>query len=160
MNWGAIGAVGEILGALAVVGSLIYVGRQFRHSSTHSLHSLYQQTVGNFSASPANADVMFRGNNDPGQLTYAERYHYAILLHDLHNAVSINWEQYQRGLINEEGKDRLMKVASYYTNTPGGTAWWAGELSGIPARGFFPISYVEAIESLGSVSSLAVARDA
>ena len=75
MNWDAIGAVGEILGALAVVGSLIYVGRQFRHSSTHSLHSLYAQTVSNFSANPANADVIFRGNNDPSQLTDAERYH-------------------------------------------------------------------------------------
>ena len=90
MNWDAIGAVGEILSALAVVGSLIYVGRQFRHSSTHSLHSLYQQTVSNFSANPANADLMFRGNSDPGQLTRAEQYHYAILLHDLLNAVSAN----------------------------------------------------------------------
>ncbi len=160
MNWDAIGAIGEILGALAVVGSLIYVGRQFRHSSTHSLHSLYAQTVSNFSANPANADVIFRGNNDPSQLTDAEQFHYTMMLHDLHNAVSVNWEQYQRGLINEEAKDRLLKVAAIYTSTPGGRAWWTGELNGFRMSEFFPDTYVEVIESLGSVSSLAVAPDA
>ena len=160
MNWDAIGAVGEILGALAVVGSLIYVGRQFRHSSTHSLHSLYAQTVSNFSANPANADVIFRGNNDPSQLTDSERYHYTMLLHDLHNAVSVNWEQYQRGLINEEAKDRLLKVAALYISSPGGRAWWTGELNGFRMSEFFPVTYVDVIESLVSVSSLAVAPDA
>ena len=32
MNWEAIGAVGEVLGALAVIGTLIYLGRQVSHS--------------------------------------------------------------------------------------------------------------------------------
>ena len=83
-----------------------------------------------------------------------------MLLHDLHNAVSVNWERYQRDLINEEAKDRLLKVASFYTSTPGGTAWWTGDLNGIRGSGFFPVTYVDVIESLGSVSSLAIARGA
>ena len=32
MNWDAIGAIGEILGAIAVFMSLIYLGRQIRFS--------------------------------------------------------------------------------------------------------------------------------
>jgi hypothetical protein len=32
MNWEAIGAVGEILGAIAVIGTLIYLAVQVRHS--------------------------------------------------------------------------------------------------------------------------------
>ena len=83
-----------------------------------------------------------------------------MLLHDLHNAVSVNWEQYQRGLINEEAKDRLLKVAALYTSTPGGTAWWTGELNGVRMSEFFPGTYVDVIESLVSVSSQAVAPDA
>ncbi len=35
-----------------------------------------------------------------------------------------------------------------------------GELTGVRASDFFPVTYVDVIESLGSVSSLAVARDA
>jgi len=33
MDWTAIGAIGELIGAVAVVASLIYVGRQVRHAS-------------------------------------------------------------------------------------------------------------------------------
>ena len=32
MNWDAIGAVGEIVGAIAVIGTLIYLARQIGHS--------------------------------------------------------------------------------------------------------------------------------
>lgn len=146
MNWDAIGAIGEILSALAVVGSLIYIGRQFRHSSTQALHSIYQHTVSNFSANGQNAAVMFRGNQNRDDLTDVERYQYAMLLHDMHNAVSLIWEQYERGLVDKEGKDRIMKVASFYNSTPGGTAFWNGEILPLPASVLFSASYVDAIE--------------
>ena len=149
MNWDAIGAVGEILGALAVVGSLIYVGRQFRHSSTQALHGIYQQTVSNFSANAQNAAVIFRGNQKPNDLTDAERYHYAMLLHDMHNAVSLIWEQHERGLVDTEGKDRILKVAAFYNASPGGRAFWNGELLPVPAGSLFSASYVDAIERYG-----------
>ena len=32
MNWDAVGAMGEVIGALAVIGTLIYLGRQVSHS--------------------------------------------------------------------------------------------------------------------------------
>ncbi len=47
MGWEAVGAIAEGLAALAVVVSLLYVGRQFRHSSTQSLQTIYFQTVNN-----------------------------------------------------------------------------------------------------------------
>ncbi len=34
MNWTAIGAIGEVLGAVAVVLSLVYVAAQVRHNTT------------------------------------------------------------------------------------------------------------------------------
>ena len=45
MNWDAIGAVGEIVGALAVVLSLFYVGRQVRESSKAVKGQTYQSLV-------------------------------------------------------------------------------------------------------------------
>ena len=36
MNWEAIGAIGEILGAIAVVGSLVYVASQIKHNTAVS----------------------------------------------------------------------------------------------------------------------------
>ena len=39
MNWEAIGAVGEVGGAIAVVATLAYLAAQIRHSSESTLAS-------------------------------------------------------------------------------------------------------------------------
>jgi hypothetical protein len=33
MNWEALGAIAELLGAIGVIGSLVYLGMQIRHSA-------------------------------------------------------------------------------------------------------------------------------
>ena len=42
MNWDAIGAVGEIVGALAVVVTLIYLAVQTRHSAAATQRQIMQ----------------------------------------------------------------------------------------------------------------------
>lgn len=42
MNWDALSAVGELIGALAVVVSLLYVGRQIRQSTAAARASSFQ----------------------------------------------------------------------------------------------------------------------
>ncbi len=42
MNWDAIGAIGEIIGALAVVATLAYLALQVRHARTEMNHSIRQ----------------------------------------------------------------------------------------------------------------------
>ena len=42
MDWSAVGAVGELIGALAVVSSLLYVGRQLRQSNTMARAAAWQ----------------------------------------------------------------------------------------------------------------------
>jgi len=39
MNWDAIGAVGEVGGAIAVVATLVYLARQIRHSAEANIAS-------------------------------------------------------------------------------------------------------------------------
>lgn len=53
MNWDAIGAIGEMLGAMGVLGTLVYLSFQIR-SNTHevrnsTVHSLLDRSVENFS---------------------------------------------------------------------------------------------------------------
>jgi hypothetical protein len=45
MNWDAIGAVAELLGAIAVIASLIYLGLQIRASTYQSRAQLFQQVT-------------------------------------------------------------------------------------------------------------------
>ena len=48
MDWSMVGAISELVGAVAVVASLVYVGRQVRHSTTMArsavLHELSAET--------------------------------------------------------------------------------------------------------------------
>ena len=47
MNWDAIGAVGEIVGAMAVVVSLVYLGSQIRVQNRESrLAAMHDVSIG------------------------------------------------------------------------------------------------------------------
>ncbi len=79
MNWDAIGAVGEILGALAVVITLVYLSIQLRQN-TKALHSTatqsaHDQTTGAYRAlslEESLADIWVRGVRDPDSLSDTE----------------------------------------------------------------------------------------
>jgi hypothetical protein len=78
MNWDAIGAVGEIIGALAVVFSIVYLAIQIRQNAK-SLQSTVEQSISNqFSSITANASMsnipglLIRASKDPSELTDEE----------------------------------------------------------------------------------------
>ncbi len=69
MNWDAIGAVGEIAGAAAVVVTLVYLARQIRHSNAVVGAQVYQERANtrmmlhhSISDSEHLAPIMFRMN--------------------------------------------------------------------------------------------------
>jgi hypothetical protein len=56
MNWEALGAIAELLGAIGVIGSLVYLGMQIRHSAlqtelnTKTMRAtVYNQTISQIS---------------------------------------------------------------------------------------------------------------
>ena len=147
MNWEPIGALAELVGAFAVVGSLLYVGKQFRQASTQTTHDRYQQTVNNFSASRENADLIWKGNNHPEELSEAEINHYSMLIANFLFAASLVWEQHQKRIVSDDSFKRIMTIAYYYYSTKGGRAYWDGFWSGVPIRTFFPVGFVDHVES-------------
>ena len=79
MNWDAIGAIGEIIGAFAVVLSLIYLSLQIRRQSEESkmaaMHDIavgFRDSVVIFTNAEL-ADLFIRSNHDPESLTERER---------------------------------------------------------------------------------------
>lgn len=77
MNWQAIGAIGEILGAIAVVLTLIYLALQFRGMKAQ----INNDALGQVQAADhnlvlmmlENAELMSKANGDP-ELSAVERY--------------------------------------------------------------------------------------
>lgn len=78
MNWEAIGAVGEIVGAMAVVISLVYLASQIRIQNTesqvasmHEISEAYRDSLANF-ADGEIAAISLKANNDFESLTDIE----------------------------------------------------------------------------------------
>ena len=60
MTWDAIGAVGEIIGAVAVVISLVYLASQLRHSNELARENAYRELQRDI------GQIMSELNRDPG----------------------------------------------------------------------------------------------
>ncbi len=71
MNWEAIGAVGEILGAAAVVISLMYLAvqirgqnREARLSAMHEISVGFRDSIGTFAGDEGLRKILMRANED------------------------------------------------------------------------------------------------
>jgi hypothetical protein len=85
MNWDAIGAVGEIVGALAVVVSLLYLAGQIRVSNKASRNSLIQELQGTvkivFQMHLDEAELIIKGMKDFDSLSEVEEMKFHLLFH-------------------------------------------------------------------------------
>ena len=79
MNWEAIGAVGEIAGALAVVGSLIFLGtqiraqnRESRMSAIHEISTAFRESI-DFTLDTTLTEIFTKGNIDFDSLSDSEK---------------------------------------------------------------------------------------
>lgn len=94
MNWDAISAISEVVGAVAVVISLLYVASQIRSQATSAklgaLHELArsQRDASNMFATAVASDIFVRANEGLDTLSEAESTQLVILVTNLFRA----WE--------------------------------------------------------------------
>ena len=89
MNWDAIGAVGETVGALAVVISLVYLATQIRNqnreakiSSVHEITEAFRQAITSFQDAQR-ATVYTKALNDYDGLSEAEKLQFISMVQGL-----------------------------------------------------------------------------
>ncbi len=131
MNWDALGAIAETLGAIAVVASLVYLGRQVKqgsrevHASTsNSVLSAVQDGflplyIGD------NAKIFSRGLAAPGELNDDDRALFSFLMQrQVFNFQNIVF-QYENGSLAEPLFLSLLRgYQEYFFNSAGFRAWW------------------------------------
>jgi hypothetical protein len=94
MNWDAVGAIGEIIGAFAVVVSLVYLAVQIRSQNSQAkLSALHEMSKEQRAASPMFAneqisDIFVRANKDYGSISEAESVQLIVVVTGLFRA----WE--------------------------------------------------------------------
>ena len=132
MNWDAIGAIGEIVGALAVVVSLAYLGTQIRISNRASRQTAEQHLIdvqkiwlGRISDSESLADIWIKGSKNDSALSESEWIRYGALC----NEITLNWER--SFLLGKDGDvsslvlDRDSRQRRIVINSPGYRKWFA-----------------------------------
>jgi len=138
MNWEMIGALSELFGAAAVVGSLVYLARQLRMTRQVDQVSAFQDVfngftlhAGQFFSAPN--DLALKGLTDRGSLSGAERMRFDQLLANLLNQLEMTSWLVQVGLMKEEDMGTMdwwlaNKVFCY----PGARDWLDANEPGYP----------------------------
>lgn len=138
MNWEAMGAVGEVVGALAVVLTLAYLARQIRQSNRQDLLSAFRhnfdstnQFLASTFDSPELAELVVRGRGSYEALSPAERirfdhFHFVVL-----NIVESNLFQVRQTADGVErsyadwARENMKVVVAGYFAFPGTRTLWA-----------------------------------
>ena len=122
MNWDAISAIGEILGATAVLGTLAYLAAQVRQNVAAAAAATYDSALSGFNeinlAIADNAkltDIFSRGLYDPESLDETEAVRFAFLCRAASNQYLKLLRLWQREAMGGE--------AGQIYPTPGGQAF-------------------------------------
>jgi hypothetical protein len=135
MNWDAIGACAEMLAAIGVITSLVYLADQMRQNTVAARRSNARQTTSDNNATLRSiaesgelSAIMIKGFGSLEELNPVERYRFDIaLVQWLFNAEQ-TIADHKEGILPESTLVAYKSAVPTYLNTPGGVTWW-GERS-------------------------------
>ena len=130
MNWDAIGAIGELIGAVAVVVTLIYVARQIHQANAQTQAAArysFIEAYGEMNTSITNnkevASIFRRGFlGEP--LDDDEHYQFFALIGQFINTWSVLFDLHEDGLLPENQWVMVRKDIITMMNEPGGRDFW------------------------------------
>ena len=132
MNWDAIGAVGEILGAAGVIGTLAYLAIQIRKSDqtarANSLQALWDGARDR-SFAPQYADreiggIWARGLTNFDALDSSEKRRFFFFFAEHNFQFQQAMDLFKAGLIPETDYQAWLYYTATLLQTPGGKAAW------------------------------------
>ncbi len=139
MNWDAVGAIAELLGAIGVIASLVYLAGQIRHSrkqmdqNTRAVRAgAYQQFTANLQSTmftavsvPALEGVVFRGMANPETLNEEEAGRFQWWLIGVFLTYENAHYQYRMGQL-DENRWQIHRLSLHnLLGSPGIRNWWA-----------------------------------
>jgi len=123
-DWGAIG---ELVGGIAVIVTLIYLAVQLRQYAMGMNSATFHATMQGFNQlntmyvkDPALADTLSRGMADPASLSPDERHQFLWLVRCYVNIYENLYQQYTRGACPEEYWRRYARELKQTLDSPGG----------------------------------------
>lgn len=130
MNWDALGAIGELIGAVAVVVTLLYVGRQIHQANVQAQASArysFIEAYGHMNSSiTENKDVasVFRRGLKGHELGEDESIQFFALLGQFLNTWSALFDLHVDGMLPENQWTMVRLDIITMLSEPGGKEFW------------------------------------
>ncbi len=148
MDWNAIGAIGEILGAVAVVATLGYLAVQTRHSvaatqanTRQAILESDQQFISKHLILDPAMDVI-RWKRDLADDEKAKLGYFLLLFVRMRES---NWLQFHSGGLDRETWESYRASIPAVLNSPNGRNWWRNYAK---AAGFFVKGFESEVDEL------------
>ena len=131
MNWDAVGALSELVGAVAVVATLIYLSKQIRqntltnqNAALQTISSQYADWLARIIDSDDVARIYRIGLSEAEKLNDEERIRFGMLLTHLCRASDAQYHQYLSNALPEELWISTRTSITHIFKKPGGLVWW------------------------------------
>ncbi len=128
LEWGALG---ELIGGIAIIVSLIYVGLQIKQNTEtlklNTIHNTAEDMADLYLVPAENsefADIFFRGLQDIHALEGIDRLRFYGFLHKFFRTYENVHYQFTRGALEAEPFKGITKQFIFVTSTPGGQVYW------------------------------------
>ena len=147
MNWDAIGAVGEVVGAVSVVVSLVYLATQIRQGAIAQRAATLQafaESMARASEELAHDELLglfLRGQHGFSSLADEDRMSVHLMLVGLFRRFEALLLQMQLGLVDPEVATMFMKPIHGMAPLPGVRDWWS------QWHGIFSAQFVEYVNN-------------
>ena len=133
MNWDAVGAVAEAVGALGVILTLGFLALQIRANTRATKTSTFDSILaemrakqrGVFAANPESMNVWIHGMHDVDALSPEQKRMFAMLMSDDALYVENIIQHYRSNNIDYAQLEPWLDYLSNILRTPGGHKWWS-----------------------------------
>jgi hypothetical protein len=131
MNWDAIGAIAELLGAIGVIASLVYLATQIRQNTRSVQGAAYQslvvgqQALQSVSYDSETAEIIRRGMQDGSQLSETEAFRFNWLISGVVQGYENAMYQFETGMLAPERWQSQIANLRWFLASPGVRAWWS-----------------------------------
>ncbi|MBW2496899.1 MAG: hypothetical protein JRF61_06455 [Deltaproteobacteria bacterium] len=138
MNWDAIGAIAELLGAIGVIASLVYLATQIRQSREQMIQNnrttrsaayqhfdqSLQDAFFHVLSVPEMGRVVRQGAASYDVLDEEDAYLYSMWMGGMMTRFDNAYYQFRTGMIDEERWETLLRMIRGMVQSPGYEEWW------------------------------------
>lgn len=128
INWDAIAAIGELVAALAVIFSLIYVGKELAQNNRNQRLAAYQTHNEAFRANIALAatypETWVAGLANYPNLSASENARFGFIIHASFRHIEQNYLLSREGVLDEAAAYKNIRQICSLCTYPGAMHWW------------------------------------